>query len=131
MAPEGPRWPKMAQEDEPERPFGQDAPRNSTTFISEKNLRHLPCEINVVWKRESGISCLTLAEPQFLQDVPREIVMLGKYVDFAREVSKILDVDKSSGFAWDVLKKLPLRPIILGQLGPSWAILGHVGPSSF
>ena len=42
----------------------------------------------------------------------------------------MLDRDKSGGFAWSVLKKWPLGPIILGRLGPSWAILGHLGPSS-
>ena len=54
------------------------------------------------------------------------MTMLGKYVDFVREVSKILEVDQSDGFAWDVLKKWPLGPIILGHLGASWGRLGGV-----
>ena len=47
MAQDGPRWPKTAQDDGPEKPFLEDAPRKTTTFISEKKLRHLIGEINV------------------------------------------------------------------------------------
>ena len=107
--------------------------RSHEPTVSSQNrfLRHLPCEINVFLKRASSISCLTLAEHQFLQDVPCKIAMLGRQVDFAWEVSQMLDPDKSGGFAWSVLKKWPFGPIILGRLGPSWAILGHLGPSYF